>query len=123
MEIEIAVAHPGVAVEVALLAYLGPGRVDAQGDDRQQQIHYPEAEIFACVASELEGIALLPGDRRCVQCNGFGLLEAESQDVADASSSESDNQSCSHDAREACSGRFLSTSAGPSRSDSATSKP
>jgi hypothetical protein len=46
-----------VAVEVTLAANLGPGRVDAKGQDGQKHIDDPDAEIFAGRAGKGEGLA------------------------------------------------------------------
>ncbi len=55
---EAGAGEMGVAVEIALGAHLGPGRIDAQGQHRQQQVHEPDAEELAGGAGELETVAL-----------------------------------------------------------------
>src|SRR5688500_536936 len=65
MEVQRVAADPGVAVEVLELADLGPGQVDAEGDDDQQQVHDPDAEILAAAGRELDRVAFRGGvDRR-----------------------------------------------------------
>ncbi|MCB1417925.1 MAG: hypothetical protein KDJ74_02535 [Notoacmeibacter sp.] len=46
----------GVAVEVAHPPDLGPGRIDAEGDHRQQDIDDPDAEILLPSAGEVHGM-------------------------------------------------------------------
>src|SRR5712675_619420 len=54
MEIEARARDLGVPVEVLQPAHLGPGRVDTERDDRQQQIGNPDAEILTDPAGESE---------------------------------------------------------------------
>jgi len=42
----------GVPIKVLQPPHLGPRRIDAQGDDRQQQIDDPDAEIFGATTGE-----------------------------------------------------------------------
>ena len=52
-----------VAVEVALGAHLGPGRIDAEREHGQHQVHEPDAEELAGAAGELGAMAGGPGRR------------------------------------------------------------
>jgi hypothetical protein len=42
----------GVAVEISVASDLGPGRIDAKRDDRQQDVDDPDAEIFLGAAGK-----------------------------------------------------------------------
>jgi hypothetical protein len=46
----------GVAVEVTFGTNLCPGAIDAECDDRQRKIDYPNSKIFAAGAPELERV-------------------------------------------------------------------
>jgi len=52
-----------IAVEILLAADLGPGRVKAEGDDAEQQIDDPDAEIFTATAGELQALPVSRNSR------------------------------------------------------------
>ncbi len=73
--VEVGVRDPGVAIEVALLAHLRPRRIDAERDERQEQVNQPDAEVFLPVAGEGEGVDARAGrGRRQLRLDGGGGL-------------------------------------------------
>jgi len=54
MEIEAGPDQDRIAVEILQAAHLGPGRVDAEGGQREQQVDDPDAEVLAAVAREAQ---------------------------------------------------------------------
>lgn len=60
MILEIVAIKNRVSVKVALMPNFGPGAVNAESDNREQQIDDPDAEILARPAVELKRM----GDRR-----------------------------------------------------------
>ncbi|ENN88884.1 hypothetical protein RHSP_10987 [Rhizobium freirei PRF 81] len=52
MIFETVVQKDRIPVEISVTAYLRPGRINAQGNDRQQDIDDPDTEIFGGVARE-----------------------------------------------------------------------
>ena len=69
--LEAAAVDIRIAVEVLLVAHLGPGRVDAESQDREQDIDDPDLEIFEALAVEL--YRELP---RLAAGGGFGVRGA-----------------------------------------------
>jgi hypothetical protein len=61
---EVAAGDPRVAVEVALLPHFRPGRIDAERDDRKEEVDDPDAEILARVAGEFEALEPARGRQR-----------------------------------------------------------
>src|SRR5258707_8878568 len=54
-----------MAVEIAALAHLGPGRVDAQRDDGEGEVDDPDAEVFAGMRGEFDRMAFLGAGDAC----------------------------------------------------------
>ena len=48
-------------MEIGQAPHLGPGAVDADGDQRQRQVRDPDAEVFLCASGESDR---LPGGVR-----------------------------------------------------------
>ncbi len=77
--VEAGAGEMGIAVEIALAANLGPGRIDAERDDRKKHVDDPDAEIFAGGAGEGEILAPHPdgarrGGLRYIDIDHFPLV-------------------------------------------------
>ncbi|WP_026613159.1 hypothetical protein [Ensifer aridi] len=70
----------GVAIEVPVAANLGPGGIDAERDDRQQDIDDPDTEIFAGAAGEGKALESRSAERPKLPwptfCAGNGSTKA-----------------------------------------------
>ncbi|MOA25905.1 hypothetical protein D3C78_1466610 [compost metagenome] len=62
---ESAAGQHGVAVEITLAAHLRPGGINADGDDRQENIDDPDSKIFLGISAERAAFdcALIHADR------------------------------------------------------------
>src|SRR5579862_8890457 len=73
VEVETRPGKLGVAVEVVHLPHFRPGRIDTQGDERQQQVDDPDTEVLAALARELQ-LLRRAGALRLPSGGGFGNL-------------------------------------------------
>src|SRR5690606_25576777 len=70
MVVECRAREPGVAMEVALAPDLGPGRIDAEADDRQQQVDDPDPKVLAARSREDDRTQPPAGTRRGAPARG-----------------------------------------------------
>ncbi|SOY82879.1 hypothetical protein CBM2599_A150120 [Cupriavidus taiwanensis] len=82
MIVEAGAVQPRIAVEVLQRAHLGPGGIDAQGDDGQQRIDDPDSEIFRARPGEAQAQRPQRGGARAGGRCRFGRVGGQGEIAA-----------------------------------------
>jgi hypothetical protein len=66
VKVERIAVDPGVAVGIFERANLGPGKIDPQRDQNQQQVHDPDTKVFAASRREFDRMAMRDARAGCI---------------------------------------------------------